>query len=29
MTHTKIFTEEILLDEEMEKVSGGTIAELK
>ena len=29
MTNTKIFAEEILLDEEMEKVSGGTIAELK
>ena len=28
MTNTKIFTEEILLDEELEQVSGGTCAEL-
>ena len=28
MTNTKILAEEILLDEEMEKVSGGTCAEL-
>ena len=26
---TKIFAEELLLDEEMEKVSGGTVGELK
>ena len=29
MTNTKIYAEEILLDEEMEKVSGGTVGELK
>lgn len=29
MMNEKIFAEEILLDEEMEKVSGGTVGELK
>ena len=29
MTNTKIFAEEILLDEELNAVSGGTVAELK
>ena len=29
MTNTKIFAEEILLDEEMENVSGGTVGELE
>ena len=29
MTNTKIFAEEILLDEEMEKISGGTVVELE
>ena len=29
MTNTKIYAEEILLDEELDQVSGGTVGELK